>query len=422
MNTAQDVVDYLLTATGGGAQDGEHRAVRSAVVHACREVFQTRDWLWHTTEGSFTTQQLSTTVTAMTKGSNVITVSSTTGMYPNRILAITPNSFSYTVRIASVSGNQVTLTQPSSQTLTIKGTVADLSSLPTVGLSDGDAYYVTAEQGGLYVWSLNGSTWSATNVPTALVQTFYDLPLNLKDVDGLVTETVGTLYCYIQPQEWQQLQINTRGAGEPYYYTVMRSDADPLRWQIRFVGVPTNGTVVYYMYRYTPLPIKLMGYEPSCRAGTATVASPNFTTVTFTGTTLPPDLEGAVIRFGTADNDADPIGALNPWVHERKIVSRVNNTTLTVDTALPALSGVKYAISSIIDSSPTMYTAVLSATEMWYARLVGKDASQPTALFNRDLRLAMENDTISPAAGRIRRQYPTPRTMGYYSPLLPDVG
>jgi len=255
-----------------------------------------------------------------------------------------------------------------------------------------------------------------------LAQTFYDLPANLKDVDGLITETVGTLYCYIQPQEWQQLQINTRGAGEPYYYTVMRSDTDPQRWQIRFVGVPTNGTVVYYLYRYTPLPIKLMGYEPSCRAGTATVASPNFTTVTFSGTTLPPDLEGAVIRFGTASTDADPIGALNPFVHERRVVERVNDTTLTVDTALPAMTNVKYAISSIIDASPTMYTAILSATEMWYARLVGKDANQAAAVLNRDLRLAMENDTISPAAGRVRRQYPTPRTMGYYSPLLPDVG
>lgn len=377
MNTAQDVVDYLLTATGGGAQDGEHRAVRSAVVHACREIFQARDWLWHTTEGTFTTQQISTTAT-ITQGSPVITVADPTGFVKGRLVTFGAlNLFALTPHIASVSGNQVTLDRPA------------------IG--------------------------SGTNV-TVLAQTFYDLPLNLKDVDGLITETVGTLYCYIQPQEWQQLQINTRGAGEPYYYTVMRSDTDPQRWQIRFVGVPTNGTVVYYMYRYTPLPIRLMGYEPSCRAGTATVASPDFTTVTLTGTTLPLDLEGAVIRFGTATTDADPIGALNPWVHERKVVSRVNDTTLTVDTALPAMAGVKYAISSIIDASPTMYTAVLSATEMWYARLAGKDANQATALFNRDLRLALENDTISPATGRIRRQYPTPRTMGYYSPLLPDVG
>lgn len=86
------------------------------------------------------------------------------------------------------------------------------------------------------------------------------------------------------------------------------------------------------------------------------------------------------------------------------------------------MAGVKYAIADAIDASQTMYTAILSAAEMWYARLVGKEAGQAAALFNRDLRLALENDVVSPQSGRISRQYPTPRTMGYYSPILPDVG
>jgi hypothetical protein len=343
-------------------------------------------------------------------------------MAVGRILDLTPayTYFTLTVRVASISGNTITVDQPAKLTFDLKGTVANIAALPSSGNTAGDAYTVTTP-GAVYRW--DGSGWVAWNRPTALVQTFYDLPENLKDVDGLITETVGTLYCYINPQEWQQLQINTRGAGEPYYYTIMRSDNNPQCWQIRFVGVPTDGTLVYFLYRYAPLPVKLMGYEPSCRTGTATVASPNFTTITFSGTTLPPDLGGAVIRLGTATTEADPIGALNPWVQERKILQRVNDTTLTVEGSnLPAMTGVKYAISSIIDASPTMYTAILSATEMWYARLVGKDAGQAAGVYNRDLRLAMENDVVSPMAGRMRRNYPTPRTMGYYSPMLPDVG
>lgn len=375
MNTAQDVIDHLLTATGGGAQDGEHRAVRSAVVHGAREVFQTRDWLWHTDEGTFTTQQISTTAT-LTANSSTIIVANASGFVPGRILSFGGAYFAQTPRVVSVSGTSVVL---------------DHAAID-----------------------------SGTGV-TVLVQTFYDLPLNVKNVDSLITETVGTLYCYVSPQEWQQLQINTRGAGEPYYYTIMQSDVDPLRWQVRFVGVPTNGTVVYYTYRRTPPPVRLMGYEPACRAGTATVSSPNLTTVTITGNTLPEDLTGAVIRFGTATTDADPIGALNPFVHERRIVSRTNATTLVVDSALPAMAGVKYAISTMMDASPTMYTAILSAAEMWYARLAGKEAAQATQLFNRDLRMAMENDVISPLSGRTLRHYPTPRTMGYYSPILPDT-
>lgn len=375
MNTAQDVIDYLLTTTGGGAQDGEHRAVRSAVVHGVREVFQTKQWLWHTKSGTFTTSQVSTTAT-VTSGSPVITVASATGFVAGRLITTGGNQyFAYAPRIVSVSGNNVTLDRP--------------------------------------------AIASGTGV-TILAQTFYDLPANVKDIDSLMTETVGTLHFYVSPQEWQQLQVNTRGAGEPYYYTIMRSDTNPDVYQIRFVGVPTNGTVVYYMYRYIPDPIRLMGFEESCRKGTASASS---TTVTLTGSTFPSNLGNAAIRFGTATHEADSIGSLTPFTHERRIVTRTNDTTLTVDTALPNLTNVKYAISDIIDASPQMWTAILSAAEMWYARIAGKPAGDAITVYNRDLRLAMENDVVSPLSGRAyMKHYPTPRTMGYHSPLQQDVG
>lgn len=377
MNTAQDLIDHLLTATGGGAQDGEHRAVRSAVVHGVREVMQARQWLWHTKVGSFTTQQASTTAT-ITSGSNVIAVASNASSFvPGRIVVFNSNGFfSYTPRVVSVSGNNVTL---------------DRSAI-------------------------------ASGTATAQLQTFYDLPADVKDIDSLMTETVGTLHFYVTPQEWMQLQVNTRGSGEPYYYTVMRSDVDPERFQVRFVGVPQDGTVVYYTYRYIPSEIRLMGYEPSCRQGTATVAD-NTAVVTISGNTLPLGMNYAAIRFGTATTEADPVGALNPWVYERQIKSRDTNTQLTMTTSMPGVTAVKYAISDIIDCSPQMWTAMLSAVEMWYARLAGKPAGDIVPLFNRDLRLAMENDVISPMSGRqYVKHYPTPRTMGYHSTPLNDVG
>ena len=378
MNTAQDLVDHLLTATGGGAQDGEHRAVRSAVVHGVREVFQSRQWLWHTKTNSFSTQQVSTTAT-MTSGSATITVTSNASQFvEGRIVVFdTSGFFAYTPRVVSVSGNSVTLDRPALQ----------------------------------------------SGTSTVKVQTFYNLPANVKDIDSLMTETVGTLHFYVTPQEWMQLQVNTRGTGEPYYYTVMRSDTDPNRFQIRFVGVPQDGTVVLYTYRYIPDEIRLMGYEPSCRQGTVSVSA-NSATVTVAGNTLPPIIGYSAIRFGTATTEADPPGALNPFVYERQILTRDLNTQLTTTTTLPvALTTVKYAISDIIDCSPQMWTAMLSAVEMWYARLAGKPAGDAVALFNRDLRLAMENDVISPLSGRqYVSHYPTPRTLGYHSNPLGDVG
>jgi hypothetical protein len=416
MNTAQDIVAYLLSSTGGGAQDGEHTAIRQAVLQGVREVMQCRDWLWHNRTGSFTTQRIATTA-SLTQGSKNIVVSDPTGFVPGRVVDIGASYFPTPTRIASVSGNVVSL---------------DVAALQT----------------------LSGVM--------AMPQTYYDLPVDLKNIDTLITNTVGTLHCYITPQEWQRLEINTRGAGEPYYYTIMRSDLQPDRYQIRFVGVPTNSTVVHYTYRVTPQPIKYMGYERICRQGTVSlgvVGSSNTPMVTGTGTAFPQDCAGAYIRFGSAGMEAEPAGATIPFVMERRIEKWNTATELLVSSSsvynrpgpygipspdeydsgvvgqsttstenlyssdlveLPSKS--KYAITDVIDASPQMYTAMLSACEMWYARVAGKPYDAAMATFNRDLRIAMENDVVAPRSGRPgSTAYPTPRSMGWHSELRADI-
>lgn len=379
--TAQDIVDYLLTATGGGAQDGEHRAVRQAVVHGVREVMQSRNWLWHTKTGQFTANQISTTATTVTNASNQITVASATGIVVGRLLNLTSGYFNGNPRVTVVNGTTITL---------------DRAAIKTKGGGD---------------------------TVTVLVQTYYDLPANLRDVDALVTDTVGTLHCYITPQEWQRLEVNTTGAGEPFYYTIMRSDLYPDRFQIRFVGVPTNSTIFNYTYRYEPKLVKYMGYEPLCRQGTVTPSGATPQTVAGTNTLFQSDMVDAMLRVGTTSTEADPVGSIRPFVAESKITAVASTTSLTCEGGLPTTSGVKYAITDIVDASPQMYTAILSGAEMWYARLAGKPGNDVVALFNRDLRLAMERDVVSPLSGQPRPiSYPTPRSMGYYSAQLPDQG
>jgi hypothetical protein len=381
MYTAQDLVDHLLTSTGGGAQDGENRAVRAAVVHGIREVFQVRNWLWNVKTGSFTTGEVQATATmTFPSNSDIITVSpNNTGFVVGRLVAFGDGSFfDYTPRIVAL---------PSSTTVRL-----DRSAVKA-------------------------------GTSTVRAQTYYDLPENVRDLDALVTETVGTLHHYVTPMEWLRLEVNTKGAGQPFYYTIMKSDVNPDRYQVRFVGIPTDGTIVFYTYRYNPDPAKLMGYEPSCRAGTASVAASS-TTVTFTGTTLPPDLSDAVIRFGTAANIPEPIGSMTPYVYERRITNRIDNNSVTIDSPLPAaVTSVKYTISDLIDCSPQMWTAMLSATEMWYARMAGKPAVEVVQLFNRDLRLALEADVVAPMSGRPAPiMFPTPRSMGWRSAQLADQG
>ena len=430
MNAAQDIVDYLISSVGGGAQDGEHKAVRQAVVHGVREVMQSRNWLWHTKSAAFVTKEVFT-VGTVTAGSKDITVADPSGFVPGRILEIGAPVFPTPAKIVAVRGRVVTVDVAS------KSTASGVTLRP---------------------------------------QTYYDLPPNVKDIDALTTNTVGTLHCYITPQEWQRLEINTRGAGEPYYYTIMRSDIYPDRMQIRFVGVPTNSTVVNYTYRYTPRPVKYMGYERISRQGTVSIGVEGTEQIVYgTDTNFPKDCVDCLLRVGTTAYDPEPIGSLNPFMFERRIIGWDSKDRLAVDSAgtnwevspthppkeqgvldsqdgdspdyveiidgnsvpdtdgktidgnnsaeiVIAEPGTRYCITDWIDASSTMWTAILSACEMWYARVAGKPAKDVMQMYGRDLRIAMENDVISPMSGQARHMpYPTPRSAGWHSELRADV-
>lgn len=49
---AQDIIEYLMASTGGGAQDSEHAALRAAAHNAYRDVINARDWHWHVSEAT----------------------------------------------------------------------------------------------------------------------------------------------------------------------------------------------------------------------------------------------------------------------------------------------------------------------------------------------------------------------------------
>jgi hypothetical protein len=45
-HAAQDLIEYLMATVGGGAQDSEHRVLRSAAHQAYRDLLNVRDWNW----------------------------------------------------------------------------------------------------------------------------------------------------------------------------------------------------------------------------------------------------------------------------------------------------------------------------------------------------------------------------------------
>lgn len=241
----------------------------------------------------------------------------------------------------------------------------------------------------------------------------FTLPENVNNVDALIPPDRVTVTSYITPAEWKKLESWTLSAGDPIYWTVMKDPSLPDRWQLRIAGTPaTTGDpptqpTFYFTYRRKPQPLRYMGYETICR-------TPGFS------------VSGAVKRYGTTANYPESLFGVHPFVAQ-EIIGVTGSMIGTPPT------GAKTVVSDYLDVSENMFTAVLSCAEMWLARLMGKNIEGALAVYQRDLRMAMESDVIAPISGRRTpsERYPdlvsppfagTPRALGYYSASGPDTG
>ena len=423
MNTAQDLVYHLLSTTGGGAQDGEHAALRQAVVHGVREVLQARDWLWHQRQESFTERADNSTVYQLSwldPSRNIVAVNSTTGLNVGDVLQV-GNVFQEPPKILSINSNYGWL----------RPTTGTVYYSPSLILDRYPNY--TSDVVPTVTSSAVDETIAARVYPHNL------LPKGLRSIDAIVSDETGVTLTYVTPQEYQRLASTQTGTAEPFFYTVMRSEDYPDFYEIRFVYTPPDGDTFLYTYRYTPPPIRLMGYEKSCRQGTilytASGLSTQLNNVAFAygnGTAFPRICENAVLRLGTADEFPEPVGSLTPYQYEYRIQGKVSDAEILAldmnrlaEPMLGSLSSpvnLQYSISDEIDASPQMWTAILSACEMWFARMSGKSADGIVQLFNRDLRLALETDRVASFATNGPSAARTPRSMGWHSTMLSDIG
>lgn len=309
--TAQDVVEYLFASVGGGAQDGEHRAVREAVFRGYQEVVSAREWRFHITEGSVT--------------------------------------------------------------------MVD-------GVTD------------------------------------YALPDDMFSMDSLIPQHRLAIATFVSPYEWKQLDVTRLALGQPMFWTVMRSQ-DPAtfdKWRLKIAGRPSNGEVMHYTYRRKPRALRFTGYEPASRIGTVNVTG---TAVEGTRTMFAPEMAGAAIRIGTSASHPEGLSGLAPYRQQHKIASVQGEAGMTLAGAATAVSSVKYAVTDILDIADHMYQAVLSCSEQWYARLQGKNVEGAIGVYQRDLRLAFEQDAIAPISGqRGATGRLGPRAFGWAGPSLPDSG
>jgi hypothetical protein len=270
--------------------------------------------------------------------------------------------------------------------------------------------------------------WHVTegSVNIAANDNTYVLPEDCKNIDALVLPDRTTVTSYITPAEWLRLEQNKLTLGEPVYYTVAKSTsaADFDKWELKIAGMLPAGTIVRYTYRRLPKPLTLLGYETQCRTGFATV---NGKVVTGDQTNFPKRSVGAIFRIGTPGNYPESLAGFYPYQAQSRIAGRGGDAALTLDADIGSFTDkCRYVISDYLDVSPGMFTAVLTGAELWAARMLGKPLDAAVGMYQRDLKIAMENDSVTPISGR---RAPYDRTPDLQSPnyagsytLGPDGG
>ncbi len=383
----QDVVDHLISASGGGAQDAEQRELRSAVHHAYRDLINARDWAWHVTQGRIMLEPAETV--SVTIGGNGTTLTRSSGSWPS----------SATSYRAYHNGVVAQVQTRNSNTLL---TLSDAFKFPA---------------------SFDGSQKSII-----LYRNTYQLPANFRNMDALITQDRTSVTSYVSPTEWARIERSVLLSGDPAYWTVMRDEQStvPDRWAVRVCGYPTATETLDYTYRRKITPPRWTGYETGARAGTVTCSASS--AVTGTNTQFTSSMVDCVFRIiDSSVNYPEPISGIYPYSEQSIIASVGSSSSVTLKDALVGTyTDRKYLVSSLLDLSDGMFSALLSGAQLWLARMRRQDSEAANAAYIRDLRMAMESDQMSPISGRRSALLDNPEvtygTAIRTAPTAPDVG
>ena len=372
MLTYFDLVESLIVSSFGGPQDAEQRDIRTAIHKAYAELTTIRDWSYYHVHGRVITDAPYSTGTITSSGT---TVTLTGGTWP--AWAATGGYLKTGEQIARVSSRT-------------SGSVLVLDS----------ALALKAD---------------VTAAPYQLYRTVYPLPADFRNMDEPSDEYNWWSGTYITPDQAMKLERVGNTSGAPLHWTIIK-DPDSDGWAIKLIGYPTERETIDFTYRRTARPLRYSGHESVTRAGTIARTG---SSVTGTGTLFASAMAGAVLRVGDSTNVPGPIESLTPWVSEATIVSVATNTSLATSGSGTISSSTKYLITDPIDVATHMQQAMDACCDYWLARIRGNSPDKAFAMYQRDLRLAMEQDQLAPLSGRSREVW---HDGGWRSPLLADRG
>jgi hypothetical protein len=367
-----DLVESLIVSSFGGPQDAEQRDIRTAIHRAYDELTTIRDWSYYHVHGRIVLQAPYDAGAVTTSGT---TVTLTGGTWPSWAASGAYLKVGEEIcRVASRTSGSVIVLDSS---LSLKADV--------------------------------------TGEPYTLYRSVYPLPADFRNLDEPSDEYNWWSGLYVTPDQAMKIERVSNSSGEPYHWTLIK-DPDSSGWAIKVVGYPTGTQTLDFTYRRTARPIRYSGHESALRQGTIARTG---ATVTGGGTAFAAAMVGSILRVGDTTNVPGPIESLTPWVSEGKITAVGGATGLTTEDSGTVASSTKYLITDPIDIAPHMHAAMDSACDYWLARIRGTGEDKAFGLYQRDLRLAMEQDQLAPLSGRSREVW---HDGGWRSPLRVDVG
>ena len=367
-----DLVESLIVSSYGGPQDAEQRDIRTAVHRAYDELTTIRDWAYYHVHGRLITDVPYSTGAITSSG---VTVTLTGGTWPAWAATGAYLKVGEQIcRVASRTSGSVIVLDPS---LTLKADVAASSY--------------------------------------TLYRTVYPLPDDFRNLDEPSDEYNWWAGLYVTPDQAMKIERVANSSGAPYHWTIIK-DPDSAGWAIKLIGYPTERETIDFIYRRTARPIRYSGHEPALRQGTITRTG---AAVTGSGTAFTSAMVGSVLRVGDTASHPGAIESMTPWVSESVITAVGGATDLTTDASGTVAASTKYLVTDPIDIPPHMHGAMDSACDYWLARIRGAGWEKAMQLYQRDLRMAMEQDQLAPLSGRSREVW---HDGGWRSPLKVDNG
>lgn len=369
-----DLVESLITSSYGGPQDAEQRDIRTAIHRAYNELTTIRDWAYYSVHGRIITQAPYSTGRVSSSGT---TVTLTGGTWPSW----------------AATGAYLKVGEEICRVSSAAGTVLQLD--PSLALKA-----------------------NISLQPYTLYRTVYPLPSDFRNLDEPSDEYNWWSGVYLSPDEAMKLERVSNSSGEPYHWTIIK-DPDSTGWAIKIVGYPDRAETIDFTYRRTARPIRWSGHEPAARFASLSTVGDSWLQADSGVFQL--SMIGSILRLGTGPESPGPIESLSPYTEELKITG-LEQVSVVNDAAVvgPHVSDNKPGlVTDPIDIPPHMWGAMDSACDYFLARIRGRSEDKAAQLYQRDLRIAMENDQLAPLSGRSRQVW---HDGGWKSPLRADRG